>query len=557
MAIQRINIDTRGNNILSLFTENKADLGFDAALNKLNNRYSSVDNRTYSEQFGNTIAGDAYYPPSSTDINNSVTKAFNLGQIIGPDQGEIARLIEGGQDLGRQFFQNLANDAVLANNPFLAAWWNMMSGIVIGPVNRVSQLYRPGFSRPSIPGNRGRLSQIPLSESLEQNLLLPPGDGSLPLASTHSMDETLESTFDELYINNRSNRASEPRYSNGLIAGTGVNDLQEPVRDMAGNAVGADTGRVSTPFSFEEDDKQYLTYSHKVQGFIGNTPSTLQNPNAQDVAVRDYKRAGSFKQDASQFVNYTNKQYFPFSFATVNKKNNRVQLCSLQATIQSLGESYAPTWQSKHFFGRSEQLHTYTFTDRTIDVSFVVAADSMRKLQNVYERISWLAQQCYPDYSSNDRIGSGPIIAMSIGDLFQYKAGFIRSLSYDWSYLGGGAGKWELTRGVRMPQACNVTMSYQVIHEKVPDRDYDFYGGPAGGVSEGMKNHRTIDYGTAPSGGGDADVVSDTNRYITGGVLEGEGVNGERDYLRYVSEVNQPDFVSGATPNDDDDTDGS
>ena len=99
-----------------------------------------------------------------------------------------------------------------------------------------------------------------------------------------------------------------------------------------------------------------------------------------------------------------------------------------------------------------------------------------------------------------------------------------------------------------MPQACNVTMSYQVIHEKVPDRDYDFYGGPVGGVSEGMKDHRTIDYGTAPSGGGDADAVSNINRYITGGVLS--GADDEQDYLDYVNTVNQPDFVSGDTPSD-------
>ena len=216
----------------------------------------------------------------------------------------------------------------------------------------------------------------------------------------------------------------------------------------------------------------------------------------------------------------------------------------MQATIQSLGESYTPTWQSKHFFGRSEQLHTYTFTDRTIDISFVVFADSMRKLQNVYERVLWLAQQCYPDYNDKNRIGSGPIIAMRVGDLFQYKAGFIRSLSYDWNYLGGGAGKWELTKGVRMPQACNVSMSYQVIHERVPDRDFNFYGGPMGGVSEGMKEHRTIPYGRPNIGNMDGtETVSNTNRYITGGVLS--NVNEERSYLDYVDLVNQSSFSSG------------
>ena len=48
----------------------------------------------------------------------------------------------------------------------------------------------------------------------------------------------------------------------------------------------------------------------------------------------------------------------------------------------------------------------------------------MRQLQNVYERVLWLAQQCYPDYygdedteKTNSRIGGGPIIAMRVGDL--------------------------------------------------------------------------------------------------------------------------------------------
>ena len=92
------------------------------------------------------------------------------------------------------------------------------------------------------------------------------------------------------------------------------------------------------------------------------------------------------------------------------------------------------------------KIHTYTFTDRTIDISFAIFADSMRQLQNVYERVLWLAQQCYPDYNNKDRIASGPLIAMRVGDLFQHKAGFIRSLSYDWNYLGGGGGKWEVNK---------------------------------------------------------------------------------------------------------------
>ena len=98
----------------------------------------------------------------------------------------------------------------------------------------------------------------------------------------------------------------------------------------------------------------------------------------------------------------------------------------------------------------------------------------MRALQNVYERVLWLAQQCYPDYDNTGRMKNGPVVAMRVGDLFQYRVGIIKNLSYDWLF---NAGKWETTAGVRMPQGCTVTMSYQVIHETNPTRDLDFYAG--------------------------------------------------------------------------------
>ncbi|MAH48003.1 hypothetical protein CMI37_19430, partial [Candidatus Pacearchaeota archaeon] len=330
-------------------------------------------------------------------------------------------------------------------------------------------------------------------------------------------------------------------YSNGMIAGTGVNDLQDPVRDLSTKEVVPVNGKTNVPFSFREDDAVYLTYPKKRQGFIGNTDSTSVDANALNVAVRDFARADNRAVDEAEVTEHTDRQYFPFAFSTVNKKDQRVQICTLQATIQSLSESFNPTWQSKHFFGRSEQVHTYTFTDRTIDLTFVIFADSMRQLQNVYERVLWLAQQCYPDYSSNDRIGGGPIIAMRVGDLFEYKAGFIRSLSYDWNYLGGAGGKWELTKGKRMPQACSVSMSYQIIHERVPDRDYNFYGGPAGGVNAGMKEYRQINYGMANAeiaeGTDEADFDTGTNRLISSNI-PANSPDEEWDYLATVETNN-------------------
>ena len=109
MATQRIKIDTRGKNILDLFTENKADLGYDAALNnisigalnKVNNRYSSDENRDYPD------VAFSYGPPMGWDIREDAQSVYNLGQILGSDQSVVSKLIERGKKIGSDFFKNL------------------------------------------------------------------------------------------------------------------------------------------------------------------------------------------------------------------------------------------------------------------------------------------------------------------------------------------------------------------------------------------------------------------------------------------------------------------
>ena len=96
-----------------------------------------------------------------------------------------------------------------------------------------------------------------------------------------------------------------------------------------------------------------------------------------------------------------------------------------------------------------------------------------------------------------------------------------------------------------MPQACNVTMSYQVIHEKVPDRDYNFYGGPAGGLAEGFKSQRTIKYDDNDVGKDPAYDFDTGDRFIPRHHLWDEFSTdniGEKNYLDRVDIQNEAPF---------------
>ncbi len=240
-----------------------------------------------------------------------------------------------------------------------------------------------------------------------------------------------------------------------------------------------------TRFSSFQEDSERLNQNRKDAGFSHNIPNGANNrnttwsPNLNSDYMLGSPAIRSFvgKRDKLEQEQKTNaggdSQFFPFCFSTLNKQN-RYEICYLQGTLASLNEQYTPSWSPKSFIGRSEQVYTYTMSTRVIDMSFSVFADTGRNLQNVYERVLWLAQQVYPDYDKKKSLKDGPMVALRIGDLFPYQEGFITSLSYDWNMLGAG-GKWEVTPNKRIPQGCTISLGFQPIHRRVPSREFNFY----------------------------------------------------------------------------------
>tara|TARA_Y100000310_G_C20656962_1_gene802471 strand:- start:179 stop:2254 length:2076 start_codon:yes stop_codon:yes gene_type:complete len=476
------------------------------------NRYSGGEGSydfTYMSQQGSSYVD----PPDNSDVLSQALQGFVLGQIFGGQDATIQESIrKEAQNITADYFRQSAANT---NDDSLKDFYENLAGVVES-TDRISQLYVPGWGRPA----ENYLTRKPLQESLNQNLLLPPSIRSSGITSPLSMPGNdndngtgppgqgfTEKTFQTLYTRNRSGKVGgvpivNPLFNNGILGGSAINMLQEPM-DRSAKIVKADpTAPMPTPttvpFSYVADDARYLTYDRKETGFTSNGPNTNAQPSKMEPAVDDVSAVGEAgpvtqRGIARETISLGQGQFFPFTFSTLNKKDHvgalRHQVCYLQAIINSLGESYTPTWASKHFFGRTEQTHTYTFTDRTIDLSFTIFANEMRQLQNVYERVLWLAQQCYPDFDITGRVSEGPLVAVRIGDLFQYKAGMIRSLSYDWMFAGG---KWEMTAGMRMPQGVTVTMSYQIMHNTVPSRNTDFYGGPAGGLNAATERYRQI-----------------------------------------------------------------
>lgn len=532
-----------------------------AGQTEVTNRYkSSLD---YMANYYNEQGSSFVDVPNVLDFYSSAMQGFNLGQVLGDNVTIEDNVSTVAQNATREFFEGLGSST---DDLGLSTFYSVLAASTT--VDRISQLYVAGWGRPA----ENYLTKKPLAENLQQNLLLPPSIGAggfgglvspmvMPGNTTGNGEGTPgygnnDATFQSLYTRNRAGaaggiNASNPIFNNGTIAGTAINLLQEPAQSRSIDVISgitAPAGEDAVPFSFEKDDAQYLTYDRRAAGFTTNGPATTVTPSAIEPAVKDLPSEGEGAEIDKEVVAMGNGQHFPFTFSTVNRTDGRFQVCFLQAILNSLSESYTPTWASKHFFGRSEQTHTYTFTDRTMDISFTIFANEMRQLQNVYERVLWLAQQCYPEYDNTGRMSEGPIVALRIGDIFQYKTGIIRSLSYDW--LGFGGGKWEMTSAVRMPQGCTVTLSYQIIHDSIPTRDTNFYHGPAGGLDAATKRYRIL--GNNPNANAfdpfeenPASAVGFGSSFLDTGQLWEDGDQKEHDYLGQVNAKNRQLAATG------------
>ena len=440
-----------------------------------NNKYNAIIDRDYQGQF-QSISPDsdegAYSAygerPSQAYILASARNRFIVGQLLGPAFDNP--YAEGGDVWSRLTTMLLDIGAGRRNfNDFLK--------FVEDDYNQFAMqgFFSPNFTRPPQPGNTAadRASSYhtnKLDNLLNQNLLLPKIPANVPNISP-GVD-----VFRASYLENRGKKKhagnegeADQKFPEGIIGGVLVHDLQEPYDPR-------DNPTENKLFDFKDDEKR-LNPDRQDRGFIHNINVT--GPGLEPAVINaDQSKLGNLDHEAHDLGN---NQYFPFLFETENKKDVK-QYAFFQATLTQLQESYAPSWTSKTSIGRTEKIHTYIDTDRVLDLSFAIYADSGRQLQNVRERVTWLAQQTYGESEMQGnvvtRIKSGPLLRLSIGDIFKRVPGYLRNLSFNWDFLGPG-GKWEMTAGLRMPQGVQVQCSFQVIHAWLPDRDFDFYSGLA------------------------------------------------------------------------------
>tara|TARA_X000001382_G_scaffold59665_1_gene41089 strand:+ start:3664 stop:5475 length:1812 start_codon:yes stop_codon:yes gene_type:complete len=150
-----------------------------------------------------------------------------------------------------------------------------------------------------------------------------------------------------------------------------------------------------------------------------------------------------------------------------------------RAYLEGINENVAPSYTSTNYIGRSEPVYTYERSEREINFSIKLIAQTPDELNSIYKKMNRLTSLCYPEYVG-DEYGKNrmkpPLTKFRLGEMFGSSTnemmGYIKNLSYSVEQ----SSTWETEKGKRVPRHITAAIGYQVIHGKVPNMDTKFYG---------------------------------------------------------------------------------
>jgi len=171
--------------------------------------------------------------------------------------------------------------------------------------------------------------------------------------------------------------------------------------------------------------KSYASYTKGVQTTDGNG-----RPNGV-VGAQDRINALPIYRSQAVNTNLPVDDLVKFRIAAIDGSNpNFKTFIHFRAFIDSFSDSYNASWGSVKYLGRGENFYNYNGFDRTISLSFTVAALSKPELIPMYKKLNYLASNLTPDYSPSGYM-RGPLVQLTMGGYLYEQVGFITALTYD------------------------------------------------------------------------------------------------------------------------------
>ena len=179
-----------------------------------------------------------------------------------------------------------------------------------------------------------------------------------------------------------------------------------------------------------------------------------------------------------------------FRIAVIDNNNPSFKTyIHFRAFIDSMSDSFTSDWEPQKFMGRGENFYKYSGFDRSISLSWTVAAQSKQELIPMYQKLNYLASVCAPDYSDAGYM-RGNLISLTVGGWCYEQVGIMKGITLDvptespWEIGINDNDNTNDSSVKELPMIVKVTgFQFTPIHNFVPKVQQNGYGNKSGFVS--------------------------------------------------------------------------
>ena len=207
-------------------------------------------------------------------------------------------------------------------------------------------------------------------------------------------------------------------------------------------------------------------------------PDTVDKINKLDVA------SGSL--DGTNVNEGGNRDLIQLEFQIITP--DQKYYLAFRAFLDNFDDSFNASWNSNKYLGRADNFYTYGGFERSINIGFKIAAQSIDEMKPLYRKAATLASVTAPTYGDNGRFMRGTIAKVTVGDYIYEQPGIIESVQYTWQKDY----PWEISfqgpelkdeKGPQvLPHVLDVSVSFKVIHDFLPQT----------GINPFITNHNGI-----------------------------------------------------------------
>ena len=166
---------------------------------------------------------------------------------------------------------------------------------------------------------------------------------------------------------------------------------------------------------------------------------------------------------------------FRFEVVTPGGSNNKPNEKHLyfRAFLDDFNDDYNANWNSYNYLGRAESFYTYGGFERSMGVSFKVAAMTAAEMKPIYQKLNFLASSTAPTYENI--FMRGTLTRMTIGDYVYRQPGFISNVGFSWNVDYPFEIAMNRPEDVErdeihqeLPMIMDVKLSFTPIHQFIP-----------------------------------------------------------------------------------------